>query len=69
VKTLARGICGKDLNKKGTPAGEVPVPESGGLAVGCVFLLCVISFEFLHYYDVRSIVSWVAKGCSGDVPQ
>ena len=34
AKTLARGICGKDLNKKGTPAGEIPVPESGGLAVG-----------------------------------
>ncbi|GAX76522.1 hypothetical protein CEUSTIGMA_g3968.t1 [Chlamydomonas eustigma] len=69
VKTLARGICGKDLNKKGTPAGEIPVPESGGLAVGCVFLLCVICFEFLHYYDVKNIVSWVCNGLSGDPPK
>jgi hypothetical protein len=44
-KTASRGICGKDLNKKGTALGEVPVPESAGLAVGCIFLLCVICFE------------------------
>jgi UDP-N-acetylglucosamine--dolichyl-phosphate N-acetylglucosaminephosphotransferase len=64
-KTKARGICGKDLNKKGTPAGEIPVPESGGLAVGCVFLLCVICFELVHYYDISSLLRWVAGGFSG----
>ena len=42
-KTQSRGICGKDLNKKGTPSGETPIPESAGLAVGCAFLLCIVS--------------------------
>lgn len=66
--TQKRGICGKDLNKKGTAAGEVPIPESAGLAVGCVFLLCVICFEFLHFYDIGSLASWVSKGFSGALP-
>lgn len=62
AKTQARGICGKDLNKKGTPAGDLPIPESAGLAPGCVFLLCVISFQLLHYYDIGSVVSYVRSG-------
>ena len=69
AKTLARGICGKDLNKKGTPGGEVPVPESGGLAVGCAFLLCVICFELLHYYDIPSLVQWASQGFTGQGPR
>jgi hypothetical protein len=64
-KTQSRGICGKDLNKKGTPAGEVPIPESAGLAPGCVFLLCVISFELLHYYDIGSLLDFVRNGFTG----
>lgn len=63
---MARGICGKDLNKKGTPAGDIPIPESAGLAVGCVFLLCVICFEQLHYYDIGSLVQWVLGGFTGE---
>lgn len=69
AKTQARGICGKDLNKKGTPAGDIPVPESAGLAVGCIFLLCVISFEMLHYYDIGSLVEWIMGGFTGEGPQ
>ncbi|KAG1675589.1 hypothetical protein FOA52_014177 [Chlamydomonas sp. UWO 241] len=67
-KTASRGICGKDLNKKGTPLGEVPVPESAGLAVGCIFLLCVICFEVLHYYDIYSVIAWVGSGFTGPLP-
>lgn len=62
AKTASRGICGKDLNKRGTPMGEVPVPEAGGLAVGCVFLLCIICFELLHYYDIGSFLLFVGSG-------
>lgn len=65
AKTLRRGICGKDLNKKGTPAGETPIPESAGLAPAVVFLLCIISFELIHYYDINSLVSWVSGGFRG----
>ncbi|KAF5835513.1 glycosyl transferase family 4-domain-containing protein [Dunaliella salina] len=62
AKTASRGICGKDLNKRGTPMGERPIPEAGGLAVGCVFLLCIICFELLHYYDIGSLVRWLGSG-------
>ncbi|KAG2451673.1 hypothetical protein HYH02_003453 [Chlamydomonas schloesseri] len=67
AKTQARGICGKDLNKKGTPAGDIPIPESAGLAPGCVFLLCVICFELLHYYDIGSLVGFVRSGFTGEL--
>ncbi|KAF6258891.1 glycosyl transferase family 4-domain-containing protein [Scenedesmus sp. NREL 46B-D3] len=64
-KTLARGICGKDLNKRGTPAGETPIPEAAGLAPAAVFLLCIICFELIHYYDINSLVDWVSSGFRG----
>lgn len=62
AKTASRGICGKDLNKRGTAMGEVPIPEAGGLAVGCVFLLCIICFELLHFYDIGSLLRFVGSG-------
>eukprot|EP00877_Chromochloris_zofingiensis_P014349 jgi/Chrzof1/9168/Cz03g38150.t1 len=65
TKTQARGICGKDLNKKGTPAGEVPIPESAGLAPAAIFLLCIILFELIHYYDVNSLIHFVGSGFKG----
>jgi len=61
AKTACRGICGKDLNKRGTPAGEQPIPEAGGLAVGCVFLLCIICFELLHQYNMSSLGNWLGR--------
>lgn len=64
-KTLARGICGKDLNKQGTPGADTPIPESTGLAPACIFLLCIICFELLHYYDANSIVQFVSSGFRG----
>jgi len=64
-KLAARGICGKDLNKKGTLAGDIPIPESAGLAVGCSFLLCIVCFELLHYYDIGSLLDYVWSGFQG----
>lgn len=64
-KTLARGICGKDLNKAGTPGADTPIPESAGLAPACVFLVCIVTFELLHYYDANSLVSFVSSGFRG----
>lgn len=66
-KTLARGICGKDLNKQGTPGAETPIPESAGLAPACVFFLCIITFELLHYYDANSVVQFVSSGFRGQL--
>lgn len=43
----------------GTPGGEKKVPESLGLAPGVVFLVCIILFQLLQYYDVPSVVHWL----------
>lgn len=54
--TLRRGLSGKDINKRGTAAGEKPVPESLGLASGIVFLVCIILFQQLHTFDAASVL-------------
>ncbi|KAK9917197.1 hypothetical protein WJX75_001761 [Coccomyxa subellipsoidea] len=56
---LRRNLFGYDINKKGTPGGEKKVPESLGLAPGVVFLVCIILFQLLQYYDVPSVMHWV----------
>ncbi|MEW5316093.1 MAG: hypothetical protein WDW38_007479 [Sanguina aurantia] len=66
-KTSSRGIAGKDLNKKGTPAGDIPIPEAAGLAPGAVFLLCIICFQLLHYYDIGSLLDFVRSGFQGTI--
>ncbi len=55
-RTLKAGLYGKDINKKGTEAGEKPIPESLGLACGLVFLVVMVLSQQLHYYDVASLV-------------
>lgn len=38
------GLVGKDINKKGTPAGDTPVPEALGLVAATIYLivLCLL---------------------------
>lgn len=43
---------GKDINKRGTPAGEVPIPESLGLVPATVYLLVLC---LLHADDLRQL--------------
>lgn len=62
--TLRRGLFGKDINKKGTEAGEKQIPESLGLAPGIVFLVCIILFQQLHYYDAASVLHRLGNGGS-----
>lgn len=40
-----KGLTGMDLNKRGLPGAEVPVPETLGIVPGIVFLVAVISFS------------------------
>ena len=47
------------LLTSGTPGGEKKVPESLGLAPGVVYLVCIILFQLLQYYDVPSVVHWL----------
>lgn len=53
----------------GTEAGEKKIPESLGLAVGVVFLVCIVLFQQLHFYDVASILEWIIKGGQASVKQ
>jgi hypothetical protein len=43
--TLKAGLGGFDINKKGTRAGELKVPESLGIVVGTMHMICVILFQ------------------------
>jgi hypothetical protein len=43
--TLKAGLGGFDINKKGTAAGELKVPESLGIVVGTMHMICVILFQ------------------------
>jgi UDP-N-acetylglucosamine--dolichyl-phosphate N-acetylglucosaminephosphotransferase len=42
------GLVGKDINKKGTEAGDRPVPESLGLAPGVVCITCFALIQLAH---------------------
>jgi UDP-N-acetylglucosamine--dolichyl-phosphate N-acetylglucosaminephosphotransferase len=48
--TLRRGVHGLDVNKAGTRAGDVRVPEATGLAPGCVYLVAVTFTQCLHLF-------------------
>ena len=39
INTKKANIFGKDINKKGTPAGEVQIPESLGIAPAVGYLI------------------------------
>ncbi|GAB4843899.1 hypothetical protein Ancab_013863 [Ancistrocladus abbreviatus] len=46
---LRRNLFGYDINKKGTPQGSIKVPESLGIAVGIVFLVLAILFQYFNF--------------------
>ncbi|KAK7344965.1 hypothetical protein VNO77_15272 [Canavalia gladiata] len=46
---LKRNLFGYDINKKGTPQGNVKVPESLGIVVGIVFLVVAILFQYFNF--------------------
>ncbi|GAU24213.1 hypothetical protein TSUD_23500 [Trifolium subterraneum] len=46
---LKRNLFGYDINKRGTPQGNVKVPESLGIVVGIVFLVVAILFQYFNF--------------------
>ncbi|EXB93955.1 UDP-N-acetylglucosamine--dolichyl-phosphate N-acetylglucosaminephosphotransferase [Morus notabilis] len=46
---LRRNLFGYDINKKGTPQGTVKVPESLGIAIGIVFMVLAILFQYFNF--------------------
>lgn len=45
---LRRNMFGYDINKRGSPGGEIRVPEALGLVVGIVYIVIIILFQ--HFY-------------------
>ncbi|PON47914.1 Glycosyl transferase [Parasponia andersonii] len=48
-RSLRRNLFGKDINKKGTPHGDVQVPESLGVVVGTVFMVLAFFFQYFNF--------------------
>ena len=60
--TLRRGVHGFDVNKAGTRAGDVRVPEATGLAPGCVYLVAVTFTQCLHLFlGGAEAASWASQ--------
>jgi len=59
--TLKAGLGGFDINKKGTAAGEKKVPESLGIVVGTVHMVCVILFQVYYYTASKAESIWKVK--------
>ncbi|PON64544.1 Glycosyl transferase [Trema orientale] len=57
-RSLRRNLFGKDINKKGTPQGDVQVPESLGVVVGTVFM--VLAF-FFQYFNFTADSNWLVE--------
>ncbi|KAH0924679.1 hypothetical protein HID58_016935, partial [Brassica napus] len=63
---LRRNMFGFDINKRGTPQGEVKVPESLGIVVGVVFLIVAIIFQYFNFTEDSNVndvldVPWRVK--------
>lgn len=52
---LRRNMFGYDINKRGSAAGKVKVPESLGLVSGIVFLVVAILFQHFIFSQENSI--------------
>ncbi|XP_062117901.1 uncharacterized protein LOC133831558 [Humulus lupulus] len=57
---LRANLFGRDINKKGTPQGDVKVPESLGVVVGTVFLVLAVAFQYFFTVDSDWLVEYNA---------
>jgi hypothetical protein len=55
---LRKNQTGKDLCKKGTPAGEIPIPESQGLAPGVIYLVMIIFRQVLYQSSSEDLANY-----------
>lgn len=57
------GLHGKDINKRGTPAGEIPIPESLGLVSAVVYIVVLCLLHIPGDRDGESDVYTIAMAC------
>ncbi|URD79205.1 Glycosyl transferase family 4 [Musa troglodytarum] len=55
---LRRNLYGFDINKKGTPQGNIKVPESLGIVIGIVYLVIAILFQ---HFNFTSDSNWLVE--------
>lgn len=48
--TLTNGLHGRDVNKAGTEAGNIDIPEAVGLAPAGVYLACIVILQLYSSY-------------------
>jgi UDP-N-acetylglucosamine--dolichyl-phosphate N-acetylglucosaminephosphotransferase len=54
--TLKRGLCGKDLGKRGSANESRDIPEALGIVCGIVFLVCTISSQLLFAKNEKQMI-------------
>lgn len=57
------GLVGKDINKRGTPAGDVPIPESLGLVPATFYIIVLCLLHVAGYHNGDSHMYTVAMAC------
>eukprot|EP00850_Spirogloea_muscicola_P022795 SM000312S11988 [mRNA] locus=s312:5753:8800:+ [translate_table: standard] len=58
---LRKNLFGYDINKRGSPGGEIKIPESLGLVVGIVYLITIILFQQFYFTETkRGLVEYYA---------
>lgn len=61
---LNKGIFGMDINKRGTPAGEVKIPESCGVPCAIAFMMfltiSIPCFRFIGNRQMESLLTSAA---------
>lgn len=57
------GLVGKDINKRGTPAGDVPIPESLGLIPATFYIIVLCLLHIAGYHNGDSHMYTVAMAC------
>lgn len=60
---LTRGIIGMDINKRGTPGGEIKIPESCGVPCAVAYMMFLtISIPFFKYTGNKEMESLLTTG-------
>eukprot|EP01084_Bolivina_argentea_P316104 547854_1 len=59
--TVKNGMFGMDINKKGTPGGEIKIPESLGIACGIVYLTGGVIGQFWYANDDKKLLEYNAS--------
>ncbi|KAF0696242.1 Aste57867_13000 [Aphanomyces stellatus] len=67
-------LTGKDLCKKGTPAGDIPIPEALGIVSGAVFVVVLTALSFFVEFNqasmrwgIVSIAAMITLGFTDDL--